>query len=74
MESWADFLRNATQQVIDTRLQVYQAEKSPKSIDPSSGIEYRDGQPLGSIANVSPTVLIVGGAAALLVLVFLLKD
>ena len=72
--NWSDFFQNATQQVIDTRLAVYQAEKIPQSIDPASGIQYRDGQPLGALSGVSPTVLLAGGAAVLLLAVFLLKD
>ena len=71
---WSDFVQNATQQVIDTRLAVYQAEKIPQSIDPASGVQYRDGQPVGVLSGVSPAVLIAGGAAVLLLAFVLLKD
>lgn len=74
--NWSDFLQNAAQQVVDTRLAVYQAQHTPTSIDPNSGMSYVDGQPKtgGKIAGLSPTVLIAGGAAVLLLAVFLLKD
>lgn len=73
--NWSDFLQNATQSVIDTRLAVYQAEKIPQSIDPATGTQYRDGQPVGgALAGVSPLVLVAGGAAVLLLAVYLLKD
>lgn len=75
MANWSDFLQNAAQQVIDTRLAVYQAEKIPQSIDTSSGIQYTDGQPLfRALSGVSPVVWVAGGAAVLLLAVFILKD
>lgn len=73
--NWNDFLQNAAQQVVDTRLQVYQAQHTPTSVDPNTGVHYPDGQPkTGAIAGLSPTVMIAGGVAALLLVVFLLKD
>lgn len=72
--NWSDFLQNAAQTVVDTRLQVYKAQRIPTSIDAATGTQYPDGQPLGaSLAGVSPVVW-VAGAAVLLLAAFLLKD
>lgn len=74
--NWADFIQQAAGQYVDTRLEVYKLEKTPVAYDAATDSRYVEGQAITSksIAGVSPTVLIVGGAAVLLLAFVLLKD
>lgn len=76
--NWSDFIQNTVQSVVGAGAAVYVAKNTPpQSVNPS-GLNYVDGQAKiiepGSIGGLSPTVLIAGGAAVLLLAVVLLKN